>query len=287
MNFFSKLSVVGLIMASSTAFAVEPAMGWYAGLFAGPSYAPETDFRFTQNAAAIPFNVGTTPYNLVVRTPASGASITYGVFVNGGLQLGYRCNKFRYEGELLVDSNSISKLRYNSLIVSELYTGNFPSIPYTLVETDISNPNFTLTNKTARNDFFIRGNTTLTGAFFNAYYEFYDQDYSYTRIVPYVGLGIGYASINNMLSLYYNTYLYNPTTGGFYSRDILLARTSNSTSTPMGQGIIGLNYFFSDTMSIGTDFRYISTNKIKSIDSKYQTYTWNFLINYTFDQPIF
>ncbi|MDP1604815.1 MAG: outer membrane beta-barrel protein [Legionella sp.] len=247
MNFLSKCGIAGLMFASSGVFAAEPAMGWYAGIFAGPSFAPSRKFDIYS-----PF---------FTTTPLLG-KLSYGVLANGGGQLGYRCNKFRFEGELVYNANNFDELTVNG---------------------------FTITNNQERPGLSIRGKTSFTAGLFNAYYEFYDEDYSETQFVPYIGLGVGYAHIRNTLDFYYYSPYY------YINRAVLINRNRNSESTnsAIGQAIIGINYFFNDSISLGTDFRYMSTGSIGTLDSRItsrntsrvQVGTWNFLLNFSFDQP--
>jgi opacity protein-like surface antigen len=236
MNFFSKGSIAGLVLASGVVFAAEPAEGWYAGFFAGPSYAPSVNFNINN-----PFSTN----------PLWG-KLTYDVLANGGGQVGYRCYKFRYEGELVFNTNNFDSLSIN---------------------------NFTIGNNQGARGLSIKGSTSLLAGLFNAYYEFYDEDYSETKFVPYVGLGIGYAYVRNKLDFYYNSPQFN--------RVFLLNSNNNSesSSAAIGQGILGLSYFFNDNVSLGTDLRYMSTRKITRFDSRVEAVTWNFLMNFSFDQP--
>lgn len=239
MNYISKLSFAGLLIASSSLFAVEPAMGWYGGLFVGPSMLSGSDVTITSPLA--PFLV----YN---------PSIEYSILVNGGGQVGYRCNKFRFEGELLYDINNISKI-----------TGFIP----------LGGSGINLSSNN------IKGETWILGGLFNAYYEFYDIDYSETRWVPYVGLGIGYAQINSTLDYQ------------FVSSPLPLNpsyQVNSISNAPIGQGILGASYFFSDISSIGVDLRYFTTglnikNNINTeFNSRVSGFSLNLVFNYTFGQ---
>jgi opacity protein-like surface antigen len=240
MNYISKISFAGLLLAGASAnvFAVEPAIGWYAGLFVGPSFVPSTSVTITR--------------------PGFGTfhpTINYNVGVNGGGQLGYRCNKFRFEVELLGDLNSVSNITRSIAI------------------------NGSTTISTSKNRKIKKGQLQMLGGLFNAFYEFYDIDYSETRWIPYIGLGIGYAQIEH--SIDYN----------FASAPNIQFRTSLTSNAPVGQVIGGINYFFSDYTSFGTDLRYVSsnitnksTNGRNNFNSRTSVFSWNFVLNYTFDQ---
>lgn len=243
MNNIYKVSFAGLFLASSSLFAVEPALGWYGGLFVGPSFASGTDVTISRITPADPF--------FVFRP-----SISYNILVNLGAQVGYRCNKLRYEVELLYDVNTISKIS---------------RVPPDLDGVTISDTN-------------VKGQTWALGGLFNAYYEFYDLDYSETRWVPYVGLGIGYAQVNSSLDYQLAA---TPIIPGLTGATLQVNTVEN---TPIGQGIIGASYFMSDTSSIATDFRYYTSKlNIKNthhtnFNSRVSGFSLNFVFNYTFDQ---
>lgn len=237
MKFLTKSGVTCLMLASSSLFAVEPAMGWYAGFMLGPSYSPSTDITI-QNP---PFFLAPAP---IV------ADVSYSILGNFGGQFGYRCNKFRYEGELVYNRNNVKEITAAGLTLN-------------------TDPNIFGTS--------INGNTSTAAAFFNAYYEFYDEDYAETTFVPYVGLGIGYANVKNSLTI---------TTPGLLGTQIDF-KNSVSGSAPVGQAILGINYFFNDNISLGSDLRYMKSKSINAFNSSISVGTWNFLMNFSFDQPAY
>src|SRR5690348_6454047 len=132
MNFFAKTSLgLCVLVGSANLYAYEPAEGLYGTFFIGPSYAPATNIRFN-----LPF-----PESTVLTARA-----TYNVTADVGGAIGYRCYKFRYEGELVFNANTLSKLTFaNGLIPVPLQKRN-------------------------------KGQTWLVGGLFNVYYEFYDED---------------------------------------------------------------------------------------------------------------
>ncbi len=235
MNYISKISFAGLLLASSSLFAVEPAIGWYGGLFVGPSLTPSRDVT-----VIIP-----SPYTSIV-TP----SLSYGLLVNGGGQLGYRCNKFRFEGELLYNINNINKITEEAIIG-----------PYTI--------------STSEN---LSGETWLIGGLFNVYYEFYDIDNSATRWVPYLGLGVGYAQINSSL---------NYTLNGIHA-NYRISQISNEPIAQGILGInyflsdmtsLGTDFRYYTTSITNND-----SNGSNNFNSRYSAYSMNLVFNYTFDQ---
>lgn len=112
------------------------------------------------------------------------------------------------------------------------------------------------------------GHTNFSAAILNLYYEFYKED-AEVRFVPYVGLGIGAAEISNTLSIFYN------------QRQIF--NRADTEYAPVGQAIIGLSYFFTDSQSVSLDYRYMSTPKHEALNSTIAAGTINFVVNFSFD----
>lgn len=243
MTIFSKIGLTSLMLASGVASAYQPAMGWYAGLMGGVSYAPGINFTVL-NPLAVYFPPASNFTSLPVK-------LTYNVLGNGGVQVGYRCDKFRVEGELNFNTNSYNKLQVG---------------PFTIG----SNSNI--------QGLYLNGHNNLYAGFINGFFDIYDEENTDTTWVPYVGLGIGYARVQSSIDFYANfTNIPNP----IRNRQIFTAKAS--TSAPIGQAILGINYFFSDELSIGTDLRYMSTRNIRLLDSRYSVGTWNLVLNYSFD----
>lgn len=230
MKFLSKLGITSLMLASSSLMAAEPAMGWYAGFMLGPSIASSNDITIYNPPPSLGF------------FPFTG-NLSYNVLGNFGAQLGYRCNKFRYEGELVFNRNNLKEFTVNGITLDS--------------------------NSEDR----IKGNTTTGAALFNAFYEFYDEDNPDTAFVPYIGLGIGYAHVKNSLT--------------FTRRSGLEYKNDASGNAAVGQAILGFSYFFSDNVSLGTDLRYLKSQTINDFNSSISVGSWNFLMNFSFDQPAY
>lgn len=158
----SKYILAGLFFASH-AFAIEPASGWYVSGFGGASYTPSIDFSIS----------------LLSSTPLP-SSLSYDILANGGLEAGYRCDHFRFAGEVMYNQNP-----YDNLVINGL------SIPG---------------NTNSLTTFGFEGYTGILAGFFNVYYDFFSEE-SESNFVPYVGLGIGYANVRNQLQFYYNQLL--------------------------------------------------------------------------------
>lgn len=236
MNICKKISLTGLMLASSAAFAVQPAMGWYAGLMLGASYP--NGVNFTLNNPFVQF------FPEFQNIPAS---LSYNLGINGGAQAGYRCDKFRFEGELNYSYSSWDRLRLGYFRIG--HNNNVKGLN-------------------------LNGKTGMFSGFFNVYYDIFDEENTDVTFVPYLGLGLGYAGIGSSVDFYlHNTQL-----------NFLTVKQTNNA--PIGQAMLGLNYFFTDNSSLGTDFRYMSTRNIKIIDSRYSMWTWNLIYNYSFDTMV-
>lgn len=235
MKKISSLSMASLMLTSGLAFAVEPAEGWYAGFMLGGSYAPSQNFTF---------------YTPFLPTIPISSKLTYNFGGNVAGQFGYRCGKFRYEGELLYNINTFDKIRTQG---------------------------FTLNRNVGSNvfGFSMKGNTSTLAGIFNVYYEFYDESYSDTKWVPYLGLGIGYAAVRNSLNFYHN------------STKLNVNDNSHTENSPIGQVMGGINYFFTDNVSLGSDLRYWTTRKIDNFGTRASAASWNLLMNFSFDQPAY
>jgi len=233
MSKYCKLGMASLLLASSVASAYQPAQGWYAGLMAGVSYAPSTSFNIPD-----PFVLAFPEFTSIP------ANLSYNTLANGGVQLGYRCDKFRIEGELNYNSNSYNRLR----------------IGY-----------FTIGSSNNVQGLNLSGRTNMFSGFINGYFDMYDEENLDVTWVPYVGLGVGYARLQSTVDFY------------IHNTQLNFLTMKNSTNAPIGQAILGINYFFSDRMSVGTDLRYMSTRTIRGLDSRFTLGTWNFLFNYSFD----
>jgi opacity protein-like surface antigen len=118
----------------------------------------------------------------------------------------------------------------------------------------------------------VTGQTAVGAALINGYYDFYNEDNDPTWI-PYLGLGIGYSHVRNTVT-FSVPYLFD--------EHFNFTRKVNK-STPIGQAIIGISYYYSDTTAFGLDYRYVTTRNIKQLGSKISTNTLNLNFNYWFN----
>jgi opacity protein-like surface antigen len=106
MNGFKVTSSIGLLLASTACFSLNPAQGWYVGMVGGGTYAPKIDFKLKNP--------------IDHKNNKSTASYLFGG--NGGAMLGYRLCNFRLEFEALVNDNKLQQLK-----VGEFTFGNQPN----------------------------------------------------------------------------------------------------------------------------------------------------------------
>lgn len=232
MKIFSSCRIASLVLAcaASSAHAVNPAPGLYFGIMGGGSYFSSISFSIYH-----PYTNRLTP-----------GELTYKPMGNGGFQLGYRLEKFRFEGEFNFNSNSFDKLKL------DIY--RFPANKH-------------------KYGLRLRGNTAITSGMINAFYEMYTPDPDITGAVPYVGLGVGYGLVTNRVRFYRD------------NRLLQGSQEKQHSHAAIGQAIIGMSYFFDDFTSVAFDARYFSTTNVSSIDQRIQGASLNLLLNFSFDTP--
>lgn len=244
MNLMIRTTLFGLLAVTHLTHAASPVEGFYAGALFGATYENNLNF-----SSISPIGTLSLPITLpVATTGTTTATLGFKLLVNAGGQLGYRfCDNYRVEIEALYNNNPYNFLRIG--------------------ETTIYAPD---TSTGLR----LKGSTTEGIGFFNAYYDFLGDDDS--SVVPYVGLGIGYAYIYNTAKLYYNEELLNPTGTSL----------KKSVTTPAGQVMLGMSYFMDDFMSVGMDIRYyatsphVITNRFnKSFNTQLEVYSANLFFN--------
>ena len=103
----------------------------------------------------------------------------------------------------------------------------------------------------------------------NFYYDFFSED-SDTNFVPYIGIGIGYGRDENRVKFYFN--------------QIQVISDNETDTVPMGQIILGSNYFFNEDWSLGLDLRYLATKTIEPYNERSTLGSINLVLNYTFDE---
>ena len=254
MKQINKFALAGLLVANCSVFAATPAEGWYGGFFGGLTYTPSISLNRTPNPAAI-LLLNSNFFRglglpLVTSNPLAfsgfvNGKITHGVGGDFGGQIGYRLCNFRLEGELLYNYSPISLLRVGGLMIKR--------------------------HVTFRNPINISGQTSFGAGFINLYYDFYDEEDDPTW-VPYLGLGVGYGYLRNSTNFSIPYLLTVPVS----------FTAKHSTSSPFGQFIAGISYYYSDYLSLNLDFRYESTRSIANLGGRIQASALNFGFNYAF-----
>lgn len=198
------------------------------GWYAGLLIGPSQAFDLN-------FNL-TNPFTRL-RNPGE---LNYSTGINVGGQLGYRYDKFRSEIQYLFNKNNFDTVQMGNISINSTMDVNGASLV---------------------------GHTNFSMAMFNTYYEFYKEEVE-VRLVPYIGLGIGYGAVNNSLQLYYfQTQIYEKKATGY---------------SPMGQAIAGLSYFFTDSSSVSLDYRYLTTPQHQSLNSTISIQSINLVLNFSF-----
>lgn len=268
MKHSSKFALASLFLTNSV-FAVTPSEGWYWGLMGGASY---TSSVRTSAPNPLPFitintqyNINSTPviansllnnYRTRVAIPfgfnptlelsnLTSGTINYRVGGNFSGHLGYRICNFRAEGELLFNYSPLSNVKVAGATISR--------------HVSFTNP--------VR----LGGQSVMGAGFINGYYDFYDEEMDPTW-VPYVGLGVGYSYLRNTVTF----------TVPYLFSHVFSVSAKNNESSPVGQVILGISYYTSDDLSIGLDYRYITTKSLSDIHSRLQTHTLNLNFNYFF-----
>lgn len=245
----------GLTLFTGSAMALNPVNGWYAGFIGDVSYMGSLDFTVLNlDTIRLP-NGGTAATTTGLPGSTLDSQINYRVMGGGGGQLGYRfCDRYRAELEVFFNTNEYNLIQF----------GNYGSIDRaTSINQDIGlNQN---------------GRTNIITGMLNGYFDFYNPR-SEGYFVPYVGLGIGYASVQNRLVLNYN------------AQEVY--RASLTKSGFAAQVIAGLSYFLDDFTSFNVDYRYYSTNKISetntffSFNQRFAIQTVNISMNFAFDKTL-
>lgn len=232
------------IAVSSASMAFNPVQGWYVGGIGLVSYTPSFNFY--------------TVTQLTTPSTALKGELTYRVGGGGGGQIGYRCAPWRFEGEIIFNINSYSKLTINGTQIKRLNNDNATTTPLSL-----------------------KGDTYILGAMINAIYDLYQVQFSQdSQIVPYAGIGIGYVSVKNELRLYQYGVQVNPTVINGISVNPTIKESSSEGAV---QFIIGAQYFADDYTSLGIDYRYIATGNVGNTNDRYTAHTANLTLNFAFD----
>lgn len=204
-----KISILMFLLINSPSHAANPILGWYGGIILGGSYSPAFDFYYDLTNTTID------------TTTLTKSRLAYSGFGDIGGLVGYRWERFRAEGEFIYNYNPYEKFQLGNLIIR---------------------------SPTTSTDYRIEGSTSTGAAFLNAYFDMYQPDCP-PDFIPYIGVGAGYAYVNNSVKFFYN------------NLDVINTDVSVNTSTPVGQAIAGISYFLDDFTVFSLDYRYLVTAK--------------------------
>lgn len=225
------MKLKGLLLAaslvSSPLYALQPISGAYGGVVIGGSYmfsvnVPNVNPLMLDWVAANP-GLGTylSSLNATVNNNST-YTLNYGFMGTLGLQIGFRYDNFRAEGQFLFNSNPVSSLAINSVKVNNTNTQTaYPS-----------------------------GQTNIIGGLANFYYDIIPDTDCDVNLAPFVGFGVGYVSVQNNFNFNYNKTQLNQSS------------LSRSATAPAGQLIAGLLYFLDDYSYFGLDCRLFSTTNV-------------------------
>jgi opacity protein-like surface antigen len=243
-----------LFVCVSTSFALNPQPGTYGGVILGGSYIFPMNIYPNNNLLS-----STYTNSSIFRDYVGGQdnnplhTLTYNFMGLLGAQLGYRYEKFRVEGQFLFNSGTYDTLSYNNVKIK------------------------TNTDQAV----YISGQSNILGGLANFYYDMLPPPNIDSNVAPYLGFGVGIASVQN------NLYLYTQNTGVStkISEDSMLP----SASSFAGQLIVGFAYHLDDFSFFSLDCRLFSTanisqNYVGGNDGiRYQFVSGNLTFNGIFD----
>lgn len=208
-------------------------------------------------AANVPFDYLNTSGEL------QSGQLGYNIMGTIGGQIGVRfCDNYRIEAELFFNNSPYSYLR--------------------LGDTTIHAPN---TSPNLR----LKGKTDSGIATANIFYDIF-ADFS-SNVVPYLGIGAGYAYVTNEINFYFND---NLVTVNDYENIVSVTPGKKSRSGPVAQAIVGLSYYMDDFSYFALDARYLTSadqtilnqqvgQTSNEINARYQLYSLNIIFNGSFD----
>lgn len=245
-----KLTFTTALLIHITSYALNPVQGLYGGLFIGGSHAPTT----------------TVSYIYPTTQLLSTGRLTYSLFGDLGLNIGYRINQFRVEGEAFYNNNSYQSLTLN---------------------------NQTILSPSKSSGLRLNGRTGTLALMFNGFYDVYFAG-EQSNFIPHLGLGLGYANLRNNLKFYCNNVNVGTNTLTYNSSNNTCSMTptnpvgptsniASHANTGAAQVILGFSYFMDDFATIGLDFKHFETRKVNPLNAAVQLNTLNIAFNCAFD----
>lgn len=180
-----------------------------------------------------------------------------------GGQIGYRwCDNYRAEAEFFFNNSPYSYLRLGDVTIHSPKTSP---------------------------DLRLKGKTDSGIGTFNIFYDIFG-DFS-SQVVPYIGIGAGYAYLKSEINFYYNDTL---VTAEEYDSIVGAVPTKRSKSGPVGQAIVGVSYYLDDFSYFALDGRYLVSAEqtiinqqerraSNEVTARYQLYSFNIVFNGAFD----
>ena len=188
MNLKVYLAVIGLISAS--AYAVDPVSGTYGGVVLGGSYMFSIPAPATGDVIIAPTVSGTTVAALAkylstspISSSKTNYQLNYGLMGLLGVQVGYRCDELRVEGQIFYNSSPVSSL--------SIWDGTS--------SVKLSN------NNNVANIIYPSGQTNVIAGMANFYYDFIPPSTLDSNFAPFVGVGVGYANVQNNFNINFTT----------------------------------------------------------------------------------
>lgn len=209
-------------------------------------------------AANVPFNYLNTSGEL------EPGQLGHNIMATIGGQIGYRwCDNYRAEAEFFFNNSPYSYLRLGDTTIHALKSSS---------------------------DLRLKGKTDSGIATFNIFYDIF-ADFS-SNVVPYLGIGAGYAYVTNEINFYFNDQLI---VSDIDNQNIVGAIPSKkSKSGIVGQAIVGVSYYMDDFSYFALDARYLASaeqtilnQQVRQtsnvINARYQLYSLNIIFNGAFD----
>ena len=235
-----KSSLIALLLVNGSTYALNPVQEWYGGIVLGGSITNKINFTLINPLDSLKYS-GQLQY--------SGAGDIAG-------QIGYRMEQFRVETELFFNYSPYHQLLLNGLKVTTPHKS--PATAYGGLQ--------------------FKGRTETGAILVNGIYDAYSI-FEQSNYVPYIGVGIGYAYVENNINFYYN----NHTIAG--------TKFTENNQAFAGQAMIGISYFMDDFTTFSLDYRYFSTANIPiratvinpAYNYKITVNTFNLTFNGAFD----
>lgn len=242
-----------IILSLNQAFALNPIPGVYGGVIVGGSGQLGINAPFVSPLNGLLIDSNTDLGERIQALSLSGNNLTdtlsYSILGLIGGQLGYRWHQTRLEAEVFYNSAPFSSLRISNGINKVTISSNDTSRDY------------------------ISGSTGTLAVMLNAYYDLLPPDYYDSNFAPFLGIGGGYASINNTMQFYKD------------GSELQFWNIDETRSAVGGQIMAGVLYFLDDFSNFGIDVRFFSTTNISSTVENIP-YTYNvqiFSVNLTFN----